>query len=78
MKTMMKKITSLLITLVLLLQQMPFVYAGASTNSTVWDGSIAASYAGGTGTSIDPFLISNGEQMARLAQEVNNGNIMSP
>ena len=39
----------------------------------VWDGSIATSYAGGTGTQADPYLISNGAELAHLAQQVNGG-----
>ena len=38
---------------------------------TVWDGTIATSYAGGTGTETDPYLIANGQQLALLAQETN-------
>lgn len=43
----------------------------------VWDGSIADAYAGGTGTTGDPYLISNGSELAKLAQDVNNGNTFS-
>ncbi|MDO4543084.1 MAG: GLUG motif-containing protein [Clostridia bacterium] len=39
----------------------------------IWDGTIATSYAGGTGTADDPYLISNGAQLAYLAQRVNAG-----
>ena len=38
----------------------------------VWDGSIAESFAGGTGTQDDPYLISNGEQLAYLAKITND------
>ncbi len=41
--------------------------------SEVWDGSIAAGFAGGSGTQYDPYLISDGSQLAYLAQQVNNG-----
>ncbi|MDO4543040.1 MAG: GLUG motif-containing protein [Clostridia bacterium] len=40
----------------------------------IWDGSIATGYAGGTGTEDDPYLISNGAELAYLAQQVNAGN----
>lgn len=43
----------------------------ATAASGVWDGTIADSYAGGTGTRTDPFLISNGSQLAKM---VNDGN----
>lgn len=42
----------------------------SDSNITVWDGSIAKSFAGGTGTQDDPYLISNGSELAYLAQEV--------
>ena len=43
------------------------------TTTNVWDGSIATSYAGGSGTQADPYLISNGAELAYLAQQVNGG-----
>ena len=42
--------------------------------SAIWDGSIAAGFAGGSGTEHDPYLISNGPELAYLAQQVNSGN----
>ena len=42
--------------------------------SAIWDGSIAADFAGGSGTEDDPYLISNGSELAYLAQQVNSGN----
>ena len=42
--------------------------------SAIWDGSIAAGFAGGSGTEDDPYLISNGSELAYLAQQVNSGN----
>jgi hypothetical protein len=38
-----------------------------------WDGTIAAGFAGGSGSITDPWLISTGAQLAYLAREVNNG-----
>ena len=43
----------------------------ATAASGVWGGTIAESYAGGTGTRTDPFLISDGSQLAKM---VNDGN----
>ncbi|MCL2751224.1 MAG: hypothetical protein FWE62_00525 [Firmicutes bacterium] len=40
----------------------------------VWDGSIAAGFAGGDGTKESPYKISDGAQLAYLAQVVNVGN----
>jgi hypothetical protein len=38
----------------------------------LWDGSIAAGFAGGTGDSGDPYVISSSAQLAYLAQQVND------
>ena len=38
-----------------------------------WDGTIATSYNKGTGSESDPYIISNGKELAYLAQEVNKG-----
>ncbi len=40
----------------------------------IWDGSVASGYAGGDGTQANPYQIQNGEQLALLAKEVNDGN----
>ncbi|MCI5668408.1 MAG: fibronectin type III domain-containing protein [Oscillospiraceae bacterium] len=42
--------------------------------SKEWNGTIADSYDGGTGTEEDPYLIATGEQLALLAYKVNHGN----
>lgn len=39
----------------------------------VWDGTIASSFDGGSGTMIDPIQIRTGEQLALLAEKVNSG-----
>ncbi|MFV0472468.1 MAG: leucine-rich repeat domain-containing protein [Paludibacteraceae bacterium] len=39
-----------------------------------WKGNIASSFSGGDGTNKQPYQISNGEELAYLASEVNNGN----
>ena len=47
---------------------------GASaTAPTVWDGTVATAFAGGTGTESDPYQIATAEQLAYLAQSVNSG-----
>ena len=40
----------------------------------VWDGTVAAAFAGGSGTVENPYQIANGAQLAKLAQDVNDGN----
>lgn len=44
---------------------------------TVWDGSAATKFAGGTGTVADPYRISTGAELAWLAAQVNAGNDFS-
>ena len=39
----------------------------------VWDGTVAADFAGGSGTAEDPYQIANGAQLARFASMVNSG-----
>ena len=39
-----------------------------------WDGTVADGFAGGTGTQADPYLISNGEELAYLSAQVASGN----
>lgn len=39
----------------------------------VWGGTIAGKFAGGTGTESDPYQISNGAELAWLAEQVNSG-----
>ncbi len=41
------------------------------TTSTIWDGTIADSFASGTGTNSDPFIISNGSELAYFFQQIN-------
>lgn len=41
----------------------------ATAASNVWDGTIAESYAGGKGTLDEPYLISNGSELAKMVNE---------
>ena len=45
----------------------------AENAADVWDGTIAEKFAGGTGTESDPYQISNGAELAWLAEQVNSG-----
>lgn len=62
-----------LICLLLLIFSEIIVYAQAEAGDG-WDGTVAAKFAGGTGEALDPYLISNAAQLAKLATDVNNGN----
>ena len=69
-----KKILSLLLTLCLAITFVPMAaFAEDARNISVWDGSTAAAFAGGTGTAEDPYQIANGAELAYLASSVNNG-----
>lgn len=70
----MKKLVSLLMVFVLVAMQFPATPVNAESSSIAWDESIASAYNGGSGSPEDPYLIANGAQLARMAQEVNNGN----
>ncbi|MCL2796525.1 MAG: InlB B-repeat-containing protein [Firmicutes bacterium] len=43
----------------------------AADEPVIWDGTAAASFAGGAGTANDPYLISNGGELAYLASLIN-------
>lgn len=43
-----------------------------SAETPVWDGSTAETYAGGSGTQGDPYLVSTAAQLRKAAEEINN------
>lgn len=51
-----------------------FVYAKENVPSTQWLDYAAPDFGGGSGTKEDPYLIENGEQLAKLAKDVNSSN----
>ena len=64
-----KRIGSLLLILALCFTLLPTAVM-AEESVDAWDGSVAESFAGGTGTEEDPYQIANGAQLAYLAQFV--------
>ena len=69
-----KKLLSLLLALCLVMAFAPMTaFAEDAQNINVWDGSTAATFAGGTGTAEDPYQIANGAELAYLASSVNSG-----
>ena len=62
--------------LLLLLLFASFVWAAPPED--VWDGTIATSFGGGSGSAGDPYLITNGAELAYLAQQVNAAPNNSP
>ena len=65
-----KRIVSAVMALILCLTLLP---TAALAADSAWDGSIAAAFAGGSGTENDPYQIDDGAQLAYLASEVNKG-----
>ena len=51
------------------------IWTTQNTSPTVWNGSIADSFAGGKGTEDDPYLIETGAHLAYLAQLTNAGEV---
>lgn len=51
-----------------------YTYTAKVKGTNAWDGTIASSFAGGSGTEADPYLISNGWELAYLAYQINYGN----
>ena len=66
-----KRIGSLLLILALCFTLLPTAVM-AEKSVDAWDGSVAESFAGGTGTEEDPYQIANGAQLAYMAQFVNS------
>lgn len=44
--------------------------AAKAADADVWDGTATAKFAGGTGTKDDPFIISNGAELAYFSKSV--------
>ena len=67
----MKKVTSFLLVLsVMLGALMGFSISVSADAPAVWDGSVAAAFAGGDGTEEAPYQISNGAELALLAAKL--------
>lgn len=77
---MLKRITPTVLALALVLALVPFTAfaeapnaaSAAPRNAPIWDGSVASSFAGGSGTQSEPYLISNGAELAYFAHIVND------
>lgn len=67
-----KKLLAFLLTFALILSTVATVaiVPSSAADVTVWDGTIATAFAGGTGTKDDPYQISNGAQLAYLVNTV--------
>lgn len=70
----MKKILSVIVVLSMLAGAiMGFSVSASADDIVAWDGTVATVFAGGNGTSSNPYEISNGAELAYLAQVVNAG-----
>ena len=65
-----KRLLSVGLAVLMLLAAVMFVIPTADVKA--WDGTAADSFAGGSGTEADPYLISNAKELAFLAERVNN------
>lgn len=64
-----KRIISLFLSLLMLLTMFSaYSLPTMATSATVWDGSVADSFAAGTGTKDDPYIIRTAPQLAYLSQ----------
>ena len=61
-------------TLLILCALLAMAYSAGTQAQNVWDGTVAGSFAGGSGTAEAPYQIADGAQLAKLAQDVNGGN----
>lgn len=68
-----KKVLALLLALVMGIGCLPASASAAETQKQ-WDGTVAEEFAGGNGTKEDPYLISDGAELALVAQRVNADN----
>lgn len=66
------KVLSCFIIFALLLSTFLLEIPAIAADTAAWDGSVAASFSGGSGTADDPWKISNGSELAYLASVVNS------
>lgn len=69
------RLLSLLLCLCMMLGILPMggMVIAADSGEDAWDGSVATSFAGGTGSDADPYQIATGAQLAYLSERVNGG-----
>lgn len=66
------KVLSCFIIFAMLLSTFLLEFPAIAADTAAWDGSVAASFSGGSGTDDDPWKISNGSELAYLASLVNS------
>ena len=75
---MLKRVIAMVLTLTITVLSLPIssvgaieavdIYQNLSEGIEIWNGTIANNFAGGRGTQEDPYQISNGQELAYLAQ----------
>lgn len=63
--------------ILLLMVLMVFISINVQAQNNVWNGDVANAFSGGNGTAGSPYTISNGEELAFLAKNVNSGETYS-
>lgn len=66
------KVLSCFIIFAMLLSTFLLEFPAIAADTAAWDGSVASSFSGGSGTADDPWKISNGSELAYLASLVNS------
>lgn len=66
------KVLSCFIIFAMLLSTFLLEFPAIAADTAAWDGSVATSFSGGSGTDDDPWKISNGSELAYLASLVNS------
>lgn len=74
MKKLFRRISVVFLSFAILLSLFPVSAFSVDKSNQVWDGSVADSFFGGTGTQADPYIISTAAELARFESLVNSGN----
>ena len=75
MKEKIKYVGAMLICFIAVLFMQKPVLADDGVPATAWRDNAAAAFAGGSGTEADPYLITDGAQLAKIAKDVENGTV---
>ncbi len=68
-----KRTIAFFLAVIMLAGTIPFSLISFAEGISVWDGTVAESFERGSGTSADPYIIANAQQLAYFASKVNGG-----
>ena len=71
-KMLLKKGIAVVTAMVILVSALVIGLGSFADSIEIWDGTKAGSFAGGTGTKDDPFIIENGQQLYKMLMEYSN------